>query len=134
MNSRIIRETSPTDITVPAANDVLPAPPPVDLGLRLASAGLRLAYVRCGGAAERAGLAPDDELVALDGERLRAGQWARRLEALRPGQAVGVDYFRDDRLRHAELRCEPPRADTWVFTLAEVDGEVARRRRAWLGV
>ena len=31
MNSRIIRETSPTDTTAPAANDVLPAPPPVDL-------------------------------------------------------------------------------------------------------
>ncbi|OOG60276.1 polyphosphate kinase 1 [Rhodanobacter sp. C03] len=31
MNSRIIRETSPTDTSAPAANDVLPAPPSVDL-------------------------------------------------------------------------------------------------------
>jgi len=31
MNSRIIRETSATDTSAPAANDVLPAPPSVDL-------------------------------------------------------------------------------------------------------
>jgi Predicted protease with the C-terminal PDZ domain len=110
------------------------APPPVDFGLRFAAGGLRLAHVLHGGAAEHAGLQPDDELVALDGERLRAAQWARRLEALRPDQTVGVAYFRDDRLLHTELRCAPPPADTWTLTLAEADGEVARRRLAWLGV
>jgi hypothetical protein len=44
-----------------------------------------------------------------------------------------VHFFRGDELLQTQLTPVPPPADTWVLTLAEVDGVKLERRRKWLG-
>ena len=103
------------------------------LGLCLKPGDTTLAYVFDQGPAQRAGLSPGDQLVALDGLKLSASNWNRRVDALAPGVAVTVVFFRGDELLSAALVPQAPPLDTWTFTLAEATGDAALRRRAWLG-
>ena len=64
--------------------------------------------------AERAGLAPDDELVALGGEKLDAG-WMARLDDWKPGARVELHTFRRGRLRVATIEFTEKPEDTLWF-------------------
>ncbi|MDP3856227.1 MAG: PDZ domain-containing protein [Stagnimonas sp.] len=108
------------------------------LGLKLNSDG-KVAHVLAGSAAQRAGLAAGDQLLALDGLKLAAGQLSARVDALRPKLSAELLWFRGDELMRAAIIPEPAAADTWTLTLMEVAGAelnpaVAARRKTWLGV
>ncbi|MCX7062557.1 MAG: PDZ domain-containing protein [Gammaproteobacteria bacterium] len=107
--------------------------PATTLGLSLRSGDATVATVFSGSPAEAAGLAGGDQLIAIDGLKITAGNWANRLEALHPGVAVPLNWFRGDELMTAMVTPVVPAADTWTLTLAEVDGEPLARRQAWLG-
>ena len=69
------------------------------LGLRVSESaltGVKVSHVLRGGAAEAAGLAPGDELIAAQGWRLRRLDDAARL--LEPGQAATLLVARDQRM------------------------------------
>ena len=103
------------------------------LGLKLGGDG-KVAHVLQGSAAQRAGLAAGDQLLALDGLKLAAGQLNARIDALAPNIATELHWFRGDELMSAAVTPEPAPADTWTLTLAEaVDPAVAARRKSWLG-
>lgn len=103
------------------------------LGAKLDS-DMRLRHVSSGGPAERAGLAPQDTLVALDGLKASAAALEALLAARAPGDRVGVHAFRRDELFAVEVELDAPPADTGYLTLrAEVSTETAALRRAWLG-
>lgn len=104
------------------------------LGLRLKPGDLQIATVLDDSPAQQAGLSPGDQLIAFDGMRLTAAQWHRRVEMLSPELAVEVHYFRGDELFSTTLIPARPPLDTWTYTLIEVDGQAAERRRAWLGI
>lgn len=106
----------------------------VHLGLKLRGTDLGIAHVLTGGAAENAGLAAGDVLVALDGYKLTPGNWSARLAALRPGVAVPVHYFRGDELLTAKIAAQAAPTDTWTLTLADGDVATQARRKAWLGI
>lgn len=108
--------------------------PPVTLGLSLRAGEATVATVFSGSAAEGAGLAAGDQLLAIDGLKLTAGNWANRMETLRPGVTVTLAFFRGDELLSAPITPIAPASDTWTLSLAEVAGEVLTRRQAWLGV
>src|SRR5690606_27542267 len=89
-------------------------PPGASPGMALGGE-LRLQHVFAGGAAEAAGLASGDTLVALDGVRASAD----RLEAIardgRPGDRVAVHAFRRDELFDTTLVLAAPPSDTaWL--------------------
>lgn len=107
--------------------------PATTLGLSLRAGEATIATVFSGSPAEDAGLAGGDQLVAIDGLKITAGNWALRLEALHPGVAVPLSWFRGDELMTAMITPVQPAADTWTLTLAEIDGEPLARRQAWLG-
>ncbi len=104
------------------------------IGLRLAESavgGVQVKTVLRGGAAERAGVAAGDELLAVDGWRIRrlddAQQW---LAAGRPFELL---LARDQRLHRVEVAppAEPPRP--WRLAVDDQAPEAAaQRRRAWL--
>jgi predicted metalloprotease with PDZ domain len=101
-----------------------------DLGFGLS--GAKVAWVRAGEAASRAGLSAHDEIVAIDG--LKAGSDALdRVAALPPDTPVTLHVFRRDELLVLEATVQAPPADTvWL----EIDGDDeagAARRAAWLG-
>ncbi|HMA32469.1 MAG TPA: PDZ domain-containing protein, partial [Casimicrobiaceae bacterium] len=91
-------------------------------------------HVFSGGPAERAGLAPQDTLVALDGLKA-SGESLDALFASRvPGERVRVHAFRRDELVDVEVELDAAPADTCYLTLrADVSAETEALRRAWLG-
>lgn len=105
------------------------------LGLRLsegALTGVQVRGVLRGSPAERAGVSAGDELLAVDGWRVRrldeAQQW------LAAGQAFELTLVRDQRLR--TLRLQPADAPAPTLALAPADKPLratAALRRAWLG-
>jgi predicted metalloprotease with PDZ domain len=106
------------------------------LGLRVsegALSGIHVKSVLRGGAGERAGVHAGDELLAIDGWRLRRLEDARGWT--RPGQAFELTLVRDQRLR--TLSIQPPAAPPAGVQLLLDDKPAAAAetlRREWLGV
>ncbi len=53
--------------------------------------------------AEKAGLSPNDEIVALNGARITSSNWADRVEDLKPGATIEITYFRLGFLRTTKM-------------------------------
>ncbi|HMO45567.1 MAG TPA: PDZ domain-containing protein [Rubrivivax sp.] len=107
-----------------------------ELGLRVsegALSGIHVKSVLRGGAAERAGLAAGDELLAVDGWRLRRLDDARAWT--RAGQRVELTLVRDQRLRHLPLQLPAAAPGGLQLKLDEQPAPAALAlRREWLGV
>jgi len=87
-----------------------------------------------GGPAERAGIAPGDELVALDGLRVNSSGTDARTRRYKPGDASDVTVFRGDELMTVRLKWDDAPNDTCYLQFAEdADEQVLTRRHAWLG-
>ncbi len=106
--------------------------PTVSLGMRTSSDGaeVRVTHVSTGGAAQEAGVAAGDVLMALDGLRVTGKAFDRALARMRPGARVRVHAFRRDEL--LELELQPKRAvpDTCDIVLPP---RPTRAIEAWLG-
>ncbi len=107
--------------------------PRVDIGAvyKDDNGGLLLQRVVEEGAAQAAGLAAGDSIVALDGIRLNAGQLEKRLLRAAPGDRWRVHAFRRDELFEVELELQPAAESTFVLTLGDDPGAACR---AWLGI
>jgi predicted metalloprotease with PDZ domain len=95
--------------------------------------GIKVSHVLRGGAGERAGLSPGDEVLALDGWRLRRLDDAQRL--LAPGHAASLLVARDQRLLTLTLvRPAAGEASGSVTLLADAKAPRAALalRRAWI--
>ena len=108
------------------------------LGLRASESaltGVKATHVLRGGAAEAAGIAAGDELLALGGWRLRRLDDAGRL--VQPGSSAPLLVARDQRLVELELAWpDDERAGTGAVTLkpaAKPAPEALALRQAWLG-
>ena len=89
--------------------------------------------VHNGGPAELAGIAPGDELVALDGLRISAAGAEARTRRYHPGDRSEVTVFRGDELMTLRMRWAKAPADTCYL---EIDGEATdeqvAKRGSWL--
>jgi predicted metalloprotease with PDZ domain len=104
------------------------------LGLRLAegAAGVQVKHVLAGSAARRAGLAAGDELLAVDGWRLRrldeAQQW------LEPGRPFVLTCTRDQRVFTTTIAPDGSALANVALSLEAAPAKVALAlRRAWIG-
>ena len=89
--------------------------------------------MHAGSPAERAGIAPGDEAVALDGLRLTAENIDSRLRDHHEGDAVTITVFRDHNLMRHRVALEPAPEDTCYLLLDdEVDSSVGDERDRWL--
>ena len=106
-----------------------------DLGVRVRAQGaeLRLTHVLDGGAAQRAGLAAGDIIVALDGLRVEAGNLENLLARKRPGELVQIHAFRRDELLAFAVALSSAPKDCWVLRTAG-DKNLARARATWLSL
>ena len=93
----------------------------------------RVARVSDGGPARRAGIAPGDRVIAVDGIHLRGDALAARIARLPLAKPVTFHVLRDDRLLAipVELRAAPA-DEAALHADADADIEAARRRTAWL--
>ena len=96
--------------------------------------GIKVSHVLRGGAGERAGLSPGDEVLALDAWRLRRLDDAQRL--LAAGRTASLLVSRDQRLLTLPLEVPAP-ADVPGSVGLLVDAKAPRcaqaLRRAWIG-
>ena len=106
-----------------------------ELGLRVsegALSGIHVKSVLRGSAAERAGVNAGDELLAVDGWRLRRLDDARGW--LRPGQAFELTLVLDQRLRTLSVMPSSARPAAVKLTLDDKPAPPALAlRREWLG-
>ena len=72
-----------------------------------------------GGPAERAGIAPGDVAVALDGIALTTGNWVRRLGTYHDGDELDLVVFRGDELISTEIRLVAAPMDTCYLEMIE---------------
>ena len=105
----------------------------VTLGARTAEdpGGARLTHVLDGGAAQAAGLAAGDVVIAIDGLKVGAKNLDKRLAAFKPGDVVPVHAFRRDELLRLEVDLRAQAADTCTLAIV-ADRAAANRRKAWL--
>ena len=90
--------------------------------------------VHNGGPAELAGIAPGDELVALDGLRVNLAGAEARTRRYHAGDKSDVTVFRGDELMTLRLKWSEAPADTCYLTTDADADEVAKTRRAeWFG-
>jgi len=106
-------------------------------GLALLGAGARasgedavLTHVLEGGAAQEAGLAAGDVIVAVDGLRPGRAGLDAALARRKAGETLSIHAFRRDELLEFGVCLKPAPSDTCV--LSELAGPGARRRERWL--
>ena len=93
--------------------------------------GLLLQRVTEAGAAQRAGLAAGDSIVAVDGIRLKLAQLEKRLLRAEPSERLRIHAFRRDELFEVELELQPAADTTFVLELGDAPTPACR---AWLGI
>jgi predicted metalloprotease with PDZ domain len=103
------------------------------LQLELVGRELRVRRVDRHSPAEQAGLAPVDELLALDGERLRScEQWE---QGLRPEGEHQLLFCRDGLVRTSVLWPAAPQPRHWqLLTDSSAPAAAAQLRSKWLGL
>jgi predicted metalloprotease with PDZ domain len=102
------------------------------LDIKTASEGseLRIATAFSGGAAESAGLAAGDVLLAIDGLRVTTTHLERLLQRKSPGDTVDIHVFRRDELLCVRVQLADPPADTHKFVVTAQENSL---RTQWLG-
>jgi len=94
---------------------------------------LRLQHVYGGGPAERAGLAPQDVLVAFDGTRASVDAVNALVKRRAAGERVNVHVFRRDELMAVEVELAPAPLDTCYLSLrTDAPERACALRNAWL--
>ncbi len=118
----------------PAKGDE-PAGPWLGANLEARDGKLAFTVIHNGGPAERAGVAPGDVAVALDGFALTLSNCDRRLRSYRDGDTLELVLFRGDALITTVVELAARPENTCYLALAsDADGEARLRRDAWLHV
>jgi predicted metalloprotease with PDZ domain len=106
----------------------------IALGVRTGKEGgdVKLTQVLEGSAAQKAGLAAGDIVIAIDGLRVTPDNFDATLDRYRPGETVPVHVFRRDELHALEVTLTAGKVDAWTLS---VNGNPAgaRARKRWLG-
>ncbi|HLE96578.1 MAG TPA: PDZ domain-containing protein [Candidatus Thermoplasmatota archaeon] len=94
---------------------------------------VRTQTVYRGSPAERAGVAPGDELVSLGGFRVTEDALKKRLAELAPGARVRLAVFRRDELVTLDVRLGAPPPEKWKLDKRKgAPAQAKRLRKAWL--
>ncbi len=95
---------------------------------------LAVATVRSGSPAERAGLCARDEIVALDGTRVDAETWEKRMDDVTPGRRVELSVMRAGALREIDVMAGSRDANVLkIVPLAKATRLQKDIYRSWMG-
>ena len=94
-----------------------------------------LSFVEAGSPAEHAGLESGDELLAVDGYRIRADQIQDRLQSYHPGQTLEISVFHQDVLCQRQVVLAEPVPIRYELCVVEDPSPLQRDRfQQWLGI
>jgi predicted metalloprotease with PDZ domain len=110
---------------------------PPFLGLTAKSENGReiIKFVETGSPAQQAGLDSDDELLAINGLRVKAAELSDRLRDFYPGELIYISVFHQDELCTYPVTLAEPRPTS--YQLQPVDTPASEQQQAlegWLGV
>jgi predicted metalloprotease with PDZ domain len=92
-------------------------------------------FVEANSPAQRSGIDPGDELLAIDGLKVGSGQFEERLKDYRAGDTIRIALFCGDELQERSLTLETPRATQYSIEPMEEPSEMQQRNfEDWLGV
>jgi predicted metalloprotease with PDZ domain len=116
---------------LPKAGETIPSALGAKIGAD-SNGDAKLAQVLDDGAAQRAGLAAGDVIVAIDHLRVTAQSLERRIRSYPPGSVIDVAAFRRDMLRHVSVTLLAQPATTCTFVTHDAPPEAKARRLQWL--
>ncbi|MGB3534244.1 MAG: M61 family metallopeptidase [Microcoleaceae cyanobacterium] len=94
----------------------------------------KIKFVEVGSPAEAAGIESGDELLAVNGFRVRADGLSDRLQDFQPGDTVELTLFHQDELRTCPLTLTSPQPNLYkIVSLDQPDSESQRNFTQWLG-
>jgi len=138
---RWIQGTQDPDLTGELAHlgiemKLIPAKEAGFLGIRCADRPLRILSVLDDSPAMRMGLAPGDELIAIDDLRVNTeAEFKRRLEVVPPGSELQLSLFRRHELLSVTVQLDvSPAIRCRISTAKEVSDEQKSRFTAWAGI
>jgi predicted metalloprotease with PDZ domain len=103
------------------------------LTIRNDAGRLMVSQVRRGSPAHIAGISVDDEILAVNGFRVRPEQWPLRLESYKPGDTVSVLVARREQLKTIELRLAEERRPSWSLEVKpDATDEQKAHLNSWL--
>lgn len=95
---------------------------------------VRIRHVLRDGPGDRAGLAPGDEVIAINGVKLTYSQLEKSLRRTPPGTPVDLAVFRRGYLRHLEATTGKSPPEKYAFSPVENPTDLERRvYEAWIG-
>ena len=117
-------------ITLESENAKIPS-----LGVKTASENgeVKLVTVFDGGAAQHAGLASGDILLAINGLRVAPTNLDKLLGRLQAGDAINIHAFRRDELIECRLRLDPPAFEATRLTVKKNHKGRVSRQAQWPG-
>jgi predicted metalloprotease with PDZ domain len=122
----------PFGLTVKAET---PKDQPPYLGIELKEdASMDVKTVTIDSPAYRAGIVPEDQILAIDGFRVRANQLPERLLNYQPGDQVNITVFHDEALRTYPVTLSAPIPS--VYRIQPIENASAAQkalREGWLG-
>jgi predicted metalloprotease with PDZ domain len=109
--------------------------PYLGLTTKIEQGAATINFVEAGSPAEQAGLEPGDELLAIDGYRVRSEQMGDRLQSYHSGDTLEVSVFHQDVLCQRRVTLgEPVPTRFELRPVAEPTPQQQDRFRQWLGV
>ena len=97
-------------------------------------AGVVVEQVVRGNSGADAGLLPGDELLAINGLRVRADNYAARIHRFHPDEKVVLTLSRHDRLVELPVRVQIEIPDSYlVYPADRISRREKSRMEAWLG-
>jgi len=113
--------------------DTAGAPP--FLGLTMAEGGRELIrFVEFGSPAQQAGIDPDDELLAIEGIRVKGSQLSERLKNYSPQDTIQITVFHHDELRSYPVTLADPRPKSYQLVAVESPSDRQLHQfEGWLG-
>jgi predicted metalloprotease with PDZ domain len=109
-------------------------PPFLGLNLKTEAGRDVVKFVESGSPAQKAGIAPGDELLAIEGIRVSADQLSERLRDFRSGDTVQLTFFHQDALQIQSVRLGTPRPLHYqIVPVAQPSLQQEQNFLGWLG-
>jgi predicted metalloprotease with PDZ domain len=116
------------------AEDTSQKPPYLGLTAKTENGREMVKFVAVDSPAAAAGIDPEDELVAIDGLRVKADQVAERLKDYVPNDQISLTFFHQDELKTSVATLMEPRPSTYQLVLIkERSSQQQTYLRGWLG-